>query len=134
MGMDLEGEGGYFRFNIHQWSAVLVLAQRNGWEPAGTVLERAPGWAGRYDTNDGQTVTAVDAGRLADALERALPDIPDHDALEHKAKVVDLPGLGPTRLIDAQENVSPVELFSGSNKEYLRRFISYCRAGSFQIW
>jgi len=134
MGMDLEGEGGSFHFNIFQWSAVLVLAQSNGWEPAGTVLAQEPDWSGGYGTNDGQTVPAADAGQLADALERALPDIPDHDALEHKAKVVDLPDLGPTRVLDAQEKVSPIELFSGDSKEYLRRFIRYCRAGSFQIW
>jgi hypothetical protein len=134
MGMDLDGEGGQFRFNVYQWSAVLALAQRNGWEPAGTVLEQDAGWSGRYDTNDGQTVTAGDAGGFADALERALPDIPDHDALEHKTTVVDLPGLGPTRLLDIEENVSPVELFSGDGKDHLRKFITYCRAGSFRIW
>ena len=134
MGMDLEGEGGDFHFDIFRWSAVLTLARNNGWEPAGTIFEDDPDWQGHYDTNEGQLVTAVDAARLADALERALPDIPDHDALEHKTREVDLPGLGPTRLIDARENLSPIELFSGDRKEQLRKFILYCRAGSFQIW
>ena len=134
MGMDLKGKGGRFRFDIFRWSAVLTLARNNGWEPTGTILEDDPDWQGHYDTNDGQLVTAVDAGRLADALERALPDIPNHDALEHKTRGVDLPGLGPTRLIDAREHLSSVELFSGDRKEQLRKFILYCRAGSFQIW
>src|SRR5262245_30896749 len=31
MGMDLEGEGGDFHFDIFRWSAVLTLAENNGW-------------------------------------------------------------------------------------------------------
>jgi hypothetical protein len=134
MGMDLVGKGGDFRFNIFGWRAVLALAQMNGWKPAGTVLEGEAGWAGGYDTNDGQTVTSEDAAQLADAVEQALPDIPDHDALEHKGQIKDIPGLGPTKLFSLTENISPVEMFSGDGKEHLRQFIVYCRAGSFQIW
>ena len=134
MGMDLDGKGGDFRFNIYGWRAVLALAEMNGWEPAGTVLEQELGWSGGYDTNDGQTVTAEDAARLADALERALPDLPDHDALEHNGPIKDIPGLGPTKLFALTEQISPVELFSGNGKERLRQFITSCRVDSFQLW
>jgi hypothetical protein len=36
MGMNLSGEGGYFRFSSGTWRAVLELAHEHGWEPAGT--------------------------------------------------------------------------------------------------
>jgi hypothetical protein len=36
MGMDLNGEGGSFRFSQGTWRAVLELAREHGWEPAGT--------------------------------------------------------------------------------------------------
>jgi hypothetical protein len=38
-----------------------------------------------YLHNDGLRVADEDARALADALERALPDVPDHDALARKA-------------------------------------------------
>ena len=55
---------------------------------AGTELPANPGWSGVYNSNDHQTVTAADAVALANALDRILPDIPHHDAVEHKLMVI----------------------------------------------
>src|ERR1043165_953367 len=41
-----------------------------------------------YFNNAGFRVTADDANALADALDRALPDLPDPNALEHKVGTI----------------------------------------------
>jgi hypothetical protein len=85
-----------------------------------------------YFVNDGQRVSAEDARNLADALERALPDIPDHDALIHKT--FEHPGSPGMRLLALDTPASPYEWFSGDKKRYVREFIAYCRQGGFEIW
>jgi hypothetical protein len=99
MGMDLTGEGGYFRFLPGTWRAVLELAHEHGWELAGTKppeftvyapdgvtvdevatraeRQRYANWDGGYFWNEYQVVCDEDAANIADALERALDDVPD---------------------------------------------------------
>lgn len=90
-----------------------------------------------YFDRRGQQVTDDDARALADALERALPDVPDHDAIAHKVlSVIDTPGLGvppQLRMLNPRARLNPFEYFSGTNKARLRRFIAFCRAGGFRI-
>jgi hypothetical protein len=165
MGMDLAGEGGYYHFGRIAWDKLLELGRQYGWEPAGTEYpegtvyrpdgtvdeamteeERsvAAGWEGGYLSNNRQWVTAEDAACLADALERALPDIPDFDT-DEKMKVYtpDEPPTDPVMAMLAEaglgdlagpdDSLSPVEFFSGEMKEKIRGFIRYCRAGGFSI-
>jgi hypothetical protein len=120
MGMDLSGKGGYFRFSRRTWRTILEQAHEYGWDPIGTkppefivyaqdgvtvdeVGTRAGrqyhgNWDGGYFTNDHQVVVDEDAANIADALERALGDVPDE-----------------------------------GGGDYLREFITYCRAGAFAI-
>ena len=136
------GSCGEFSFHTRAWQLVLTLGQWYGWQPAGTrapdpaYFDDAPvdpaDWDGRYFPPAGQVVTAEDARALADALERALPDLPDDDALTGKtiprrqsreADGYDLWGLG----LRAGVAVSPFEEFSGANKTVLRDFVTHCR-------
>jgi hypothetical protein len=87
---------------------------------------------GLYFCNDGNRVTAEDAAALADALERALPDLPQHDALGHKS--FEHPSEPGVRLIRSDTPVNPFEWFSGKNKKRVEEFIAYCRKGGFEIW
>src|SRR5262249_52232156 len=87
---------------------------------------------GGYFVNDGQRVTAEDARALADALERALPDIPDHDAMPHKT--FEHPSEPGVRLVALDPRASPYEWFSGDKKRLVRQFIDFCRQGGFEIW
>jgi hypothetical protein len=87
---------------------------------------------GGYFVNDGQRVTAEDARALADALERALPDIPDHDAMAHKT--FEHPSEPGVRLVAIDTPASPYEWFSGDKKRLVRQFIDFCRQGGFEIW
>src|SRR5215212_473280 len=95
MGMDIHGAGGYERFSSTAWSKMLMLAYNYGWKPQGTEpllwydengeldKQRSPDpdeWdPSNYGTNDHQLVTEADAANIADALQRALNDIPDCD-------------------------------------------------------
>ncbi len=85
MVFNLVGEDRLASMDAVVWEQAFFLAQRYGWNPAGT--EYAPGfmyaadidlddWDGRYLAPDGQVVTAADAEALASALAKAQRDIP----------------------------------------------------------
>ncbi len=75
MGMDLYRvkDQAYFRWANHFWFAVLDLAERYGWKPENHIL---PTW--------GSTVSDEDAETMASALERAISDVPDEQAVADK--------------------------------------------------
>jgi hypothetical protein len=140
MGMDLRGAGGYFGCNSRGWGDILRLAHLHGWIPVGTLAplmnEGGPWdgpWGGRYCHTEGQRVTDDDALALADALERALPDLPDENLLADKEWVYRLPGGTELRGIAAGVETSLIERLSGDAKPRLREFIAFCRAGGFTI-
>jgi hypothetical protein len=168
MGFDLSNrQGQSYRFNFFDWPNLLRLAEQYGWEPEGTTLdpehladreedeelspeevaaevaESLEKWEGGYCTNDFQVVSAEDARNLADALEKALPDIPEHDAVGHKALDLStyspemreqLKALGVGRLFPVDAPISVLERFSGKRgRDYLKGFIAFCRAGEFTI-
>jgi hypothetical protein len=83
-----------------------------------------------YFKNGGARVTAEDARALADALERALPDVPCHNALEHE--VVRFAGV-PGEFLPFGTPVTPFEWFSGENRGRLKNVIAICRSGGFKI-
>jgi hypothetical protein len=173
MGMDLSGKGGYFRFSHQNWRAILELAHEYGWEPAGTkppeFIVYAPdgvtvdevgtraarqhhgNWDGGYFTNDLQVVDDQDAANIADALERALDDVPEEGGrddlltpVQHQAaqrgelsreewdKAIEL---FMDRQAAAPPQIQPQTIAwnFASEKDYLREFITFCRAGAFAI-
>ena len=101
----------------------------NGWNPAGTTPRDfdwydGTDWSEQYCAIEYQTVSSADAAAIADALERALPDIPDHDCE---------PRVWGDSTGYHEKNATPREWFSGLRKQHVRKFIRYCRAGSFCI-
>ena len=133
----------------------LELAELYGWQPRRTqppgyidFYELGAEWHGGYLTNEGQLVIASDARWLAAALERSLTDISDTNPMfdwdpKHWADD-DLPEwLSPGERAIVEEElqdgcldlfgVNPLEHFAGDEKVYLRRFIRFCRLGSFKI-
>jgi hypothetical protein len=99
-------------FDDRSWGRILDLAHAYGFREA------------RMES--GAYVDERKAGRLADALERALPDIPDHDAVRGRTEWIGDYHLPTT-------DVGPTEWFSGPAKTYYRDFIRHCRAGGFRI-
>ena len=158
MGMDLCGAEGNEYFSNVSWYKILKLAYEYGWQPQGTEVggwydengelnrQLSPDpeeWDGTYFSNDFQWVTDEDASNIADALERALNDIPDFHTDEKQLEYVpgDLP-LNPLRRSLAEQglevtvpnsSLSPIEYFSGEAKQMVRDFIKFCRAGGFRI-
>lgn len=125
---------------------LMKLAYDSGWRPLGCLppedfqavdLNGNPVrfFSMDYFSRKGQRVLPVDAAAIADALESALPDIPDFDAMGLKvSSSIDMPGLGrPMRTIRPGVKVNPYEYFSGDNRQTLRRIIEFCRAGGFAI-
>jgi hypothetical protein len=88
-------------------------------------LARAYGWMGAT-IEPGDYVTEEEAVSLADALEEALPDIPDDDAVGGRTEWI-----GDYHLPTA--GVTPTEWFSGAAKIYYKEFIRHCRAGGFTV-
>jgi len=125
---------------------LMKLAFDAGWTPMGCVEPddwRAVDGQGNpqrffsmdYFSRRGQRVLPADAAAIADALEGALPDIPDFDAMGLKvASSIDLPGVArPVRSIRPGVKVNPFEYFSGPNREPLLAFVAFCRLGGFTI-
>ncbi len=78
MGMDLEGPDRYRYWTRQGWGNLLRLALAYGWKWTGACdTRRGPPvpqiWS--YVVNEGQWVRARDARGLAEALERAMPDL-----------------------------------------------------------
>jgi hypothetical protein len=126
MGMDLiNSQGEWFRFSNHAWRELLGLAYRYGWQPEHD--------AEHYILNDGNFVSSLEARSMATAIEAALPDIPDFNALEHKTHTLTIPGLGEFSVFNSWEEakkVTALELFSGTAKDtQLRAFITFARHG-----
>jgi hypothetical protein len=135
--MDLRGCSGEFHFTVSCWVNVLKLAMLFGWKPAGTRLYDEDGlpeldWCGSYCSNGYQEVTEDDARRLADALERSLPDIPNEEAMADRLVKVVCDGVEVYGIPDGVR-YSPLEFWSGGGKQKVREFVAYCRAGSFVI-
>ena len=87
---------GDFVINEQGWVILIPFAYQNGWRPMGTAAPahyellhddvRPQGWhPANYFQGKGQRVSAEDAAAFADALESALPDLPDHDPLAEKS-------------------------------------------------
>jgi hypothetical protein len=149
MGYDLHNAHRDMRFTGAAWGALLHLAQQYGWEPAGTeaptwsLNEEEAGqpwadWSGSYLCNDYQMVTDADAGQLAAALERALPDIPDHAAQTAPALATRVAApfdvlVGLAGVQRCGEDITAPALFSGPNKAVVRDFIHFCRESGFVV-
>jgi hypothetical protein len=109
-------------------------------------------WDGGYFTNDLQVVDDKDAANIADALERALDDESDEGGrddlltpVQHQAtqrgelsreeldKAIE--ELFMEREAAAPPQIQPQTIASNfaSEKDYLREFITFCRAGAFAI-
>jgi hypothetical protein len=99
-------------FDDRSWDRIRELAQAYGWE--GAAME------------PGDYVNEKEAARLANALEEALPDIPDHDTVKGRTEWI-----GDYHV--PTENVTPTEWFSGAAKIYYKEFIRHCRAGGFRV-
>lgn len=144
------------KYSKEFWETALQLALSYGWRPLGT---RSPTtgslrgwrelWTGTYLTNDAQTVLCEDARSLANALERSLDDLSDENPeMDWNPKSWreedDLPDWFSPEEREIIEDglraharevikMNPVEFFAGDEKENLKRFIRFCRLGSFII-
>jgi hypothetical protein len=120
----------------------LELARVCGWEPLGTrhtdksggsavdtleVVRHLMRWQTEYLSNDGQTVTAPDAIKLADALIRAAEE--GHRILADWSDGRSKPPA------DIQTTPAGFRWFNTiDGKDHLRSIADFCRAGAFQIY
>jgi hypothetical protein len=149
--MRLKGTGRVFHLHLLSYYFALELGAKYGWRPrtmisaqafekvTGSSFDDLYGWYGSF-FNEGHRVSAVEAENWADALESALADIPDHDAMAHKPAASPMPEIirylyrDMHQLPDASQLVGAFEWFSGARKQELRDLIDFCREGHFSIW
>ena len=78
MSFDLKSDSGEeLTCPASAWDFYCRLADDYGWTRAGTLAPesvKTGDWGGEYSSNDGQRVTAEDAGAMASALERGRHD------------------------------------------------------------
>lgn len=114
---------------------VLELARLGGWhDPAADGEIRR---AGDGVEDDVGVLTAEQARGLADALAEAIDDIPGHDARAHKLRPCPWAGPGAAERGWLEEDplwpLSPLEWWSGEDKEFIRELVAFCRRGGFRV-
>jgi hypothetical protein len=137
--MDLEGAGGYFRRTNAAWCDILELGQAFGWVPTGTGPPRGrlkSDCHGLYYGNDGQRFYARDARELADALERALTAISQGKSPRRPTRTAQATDYLEAEL-EGRERPKRGKVYVrqfGPEAASIRKFIKFCRAGSFRIY
>lgn len=147
MGMTLLGSKSDFSMDLSTWSAVLLLAYRNGWAPVGTeppefnqggeipMSDRAK-WDGSYTGNDGQYVTVKDTQNLAAALENALRDIPDRAPMAQGQERLEVCNHSASDELDDlfEEDLDMQPSLGEGEEAGLRDFVAFCQEAGFRIW
>ena len=96
-----------FRFNIHTWPVLLRMATVYGWTPTHNIEE--------YFKMDGLIINDTEARLLADAVEKALPDIPN-EVIERDNEIDRLHWL-----IGRQSHIVLRDIILCKNGYYIRR-------------
>jgi hypothetical protein len=136
--IELRRDNKKLRISSTIWTMTLELARLCGWVPRGTRRDGSAGpdgvsdggdlipWIADYISNDGQTVTAEDAGLLADSLDRASKE---------STKIIIEWQAGrfqPSALLR-----TPATGFGWFNtragRQHLLDVAAFCRGGEFQI-
>lgn len=137
MGVDVFGKGGSLSISAVSCDYMLRLAETYGWKPLG--LSNV-----EDEFGDILRVPKQDAAKLADALERAMDDIPNHDVINHGSPQdgrVTYSADGQTAIVEGawelidemRSRINVLEAFSGDRKRTVRDFITFCRCGEFMI-
>jgi hypothetical protein len=122
------------------WILTIELARICGWKPCGTHqsdgtdtldalgdVRHLIAWQTEYLSNDGQTVTARDAGQLADALQRA--------ATEGERILIDWSEGRSAAPADVRTTPCGFHWFMTSDgRNHLSSIADFCRGGEFQIF
>ncbi len=139
MGMDLSGDGGYFRWTTSSWYDLLEIALEFGWVPSGTGPPRGilkADWGDEnYEGNEGQLFYARDARAFADSLERALVAFSE-GKVKKRTRVTRssdrfIASLTGGKKLGAR---TTVRLFDPETINNIPEFLAFCRAGSFRIF
>ena len=126
----LHGAGGEYRVPSPFWVTLTSLAAERGWQPCRASLARIPETACELIL---ARVTDEGTRALAQALEAALPAIPDHDALAahpERRLVWDARSAGGPFLSKPPQLT---ERLSGANKRLVRDLVALARAGGFAM-
>jgi len=139
MGYDLTNGKNNFRFNVNAWPILLELAFHYGWNRMGTTAKD------KGYLNNNSKVTPQDAINLAEALEKALLDIPEIDDPSLSANVwgsniINAENTTPEKMFDdllnymkppPGQDISKLLIrFSGNeHRQKIIDFINFCKEG-----
>ena len=129
------------------WQKLMDLAVIYGWQPTGTYeppdwdeQDDVEVWQGDYDMYLGEWVTDEDAEDMAEALFRALDDLPDNRMpdriIETEIEEIDRDGDVSIsfHIIEPNKSLNLFEMFGGQYKSELLAFIQFARQGGFHIF
>jgi hypothetical protein len=122
------------------WELLLFMALSYGWQPLGTVLldpdgEIVKDWCGSYFSNDHQVVAVEDATALANALVKAVDDIPFQEKLVPVDKFIleAWSGKLPDGLEIPDTSIYNLLFLPSWARQTIVDFITLCKNGSFII-
>jgi hypothetical protein len=114
---------------------LLELAGLYGWADHEAARELL--FAGDGVSDDTGALSDQMARRLGRVLEQALDDLPNHDARGHKLRPARWAGPDAAKNGWLEEDpahpLSPLERFSGAEKEWVREVAMFCRRGAFRV-
>jgi hypothetical protein len=140
--IELKRTGSQLCLSPTMWMLTIEMARVCGWKPGGTIRldddEGAPSptsddlrhlmaWQTDYLSSDGQTVSAPDAGQLADALQKAV--------IQGDRILTDWSEGRTGDAVDVRTKPSGFRWFNTSQgRAHLFSIANFCRGGAFQIF
>jgi len=135
--------GDYLDVSYSLWAAILELAERYGWRPAGTEAPQGTdplAWDGSYYSSDCQRCQTEGAYALANALDSFLAGAPpyasgppaDVERTRLRAFVNRAAEATGTPLCHPVEDAGGW-LDSPEGLAFLDRFVQFCRGGAFEL-
>jgi hypothetical protein len=125
----LHGAGCAYRLPPLYWADLVGVAIDYGWRPSPTSVCERDGAVCELVLD---RVTDTDARQLADALDRALDDIPDDDVLSQQKHGLawDIRLIGSLFLC---EPPSRSKWLRGANQQLAHAMIAFARQGAFRV-
>lgn len=114
---------------------IAALARLFGWDDQEADRE----WRSTGDgvEDDAGSLSDSQASGLRVALQRALDDLPNHDAMRHKLKPCSWAGPRAAEQgwleEDEQQRLTVLERFSGDGKQLVRDLVAFLRRGAFRV-
>ena len=108
---------------LRDWNNLIGLAHRYGWQPIAGLdyyLRRPP-----------EVIPESDSRAIAEALERAIPDLPDEEWTG--GSIAGTPSMVTHDPVPYGPDPDPQSYFGGERRRIVEEFVALCQRGDLQV-